>query len=185
MISFRLAWRHGIDALQRALNAKLPDDIAVLAVEQTREDFHPRFDARRRTYEYLIDNGPVRQPLARLTSWHVSKPLDVARMNAAARHLVGTHDFATFGQPPHGTNTVREVFRAEWMRDGTLVRFEIEATAFLQRMVRSLVGSLKAVGEGSWTVEQFVAALQAADRRWAGQTAPPQGLCLTRVMYDE
>lgn len=98
--------------------------------------------------------------------------------------LIGEHDFATFGQPPKGINTVRYVFDAGWQRQDNLLIFNIEANAFLYRMVRSLVGTLKAVGEGNWTVKDFGDALLSRDRSRAGQTAPPQGLFFTSVRYE-
>jgi tRNA pseudouridine38-40 synthase len=185
VISFDLAWSHGVKALQRALNANLPPAIAVLDIAEAAPDFHPRFDARRRSYSYYVYNAPVRSPLRRLRCWHLSQPLDLARMNEAAACLVGEHDFATFGQPPQGENSVRVVYEAQWARQGPLLHFTIVGNAFLQRMVRSIVGSLRLVGEGRWTVEDFVAAFRAGDRDRAGQTAPPNGLYLAAVSYDE
>jgi tRNA pseudouridine38-40 synthase len=185
VISFEVDWRHGEAALQRALNANLPADIAVLTLTETEPSFNPRYLARRRAYRYTIYNAPARSPLHRQTSWHVNRPLEVARMNEAAYSLVGTQNFATFGLPPKGENTVRQVFRAEWQqRAGTLITFDIEANAFLYRMVRAIVGTLKLVGEGSWTVDEFTAALHACDRSRAGALAPPQGLVLLSVTYD-
>lgn len=186
VISFNVEWHHGNEALQRALNANLPDDIAILQLNQVSSTFHPRFDARRRVYAYRIYNAAVRSPLRRLRSWHVSRPLDAERMNQAAQSLIGIQDFATFGQPPQGENSVRQVFAAGWQRqEDALLVFFIEANAFLYRMVRSVVGSLKLVGEGTWTVEDFVAALQSCDRSRSGTAAPPQGLYLVSVTYDE
>jgi tRNA pseudouridine38-40 synthase len=185
VVSFALEWRHSQAALQQALNAHLPADIAVLRLERCEADFHPRFDARRRAYEYIIYNAAVRSPIRRQYAWHVRRPLDEDKMNQAAQSLVGVHDFATFGQPPQGDNTVREVFRAVCRREGDEVSIFVEANAFLQRMVRSIVGSLKCVGEGNWTVEQFVAALEACDRSRCGTVAPPHGLYLVSVVYDE
>lgn len=184
VIAFDVAWRHGEEALQRAINANLPPDIVVLSVEEAAADFHPRYDADRRAYEYHFYNGPVRSPLRRRRSWHVPHPLDVERMNEAAGHLVGVHDFATFGQPPQGESTVRHLFRAGWQRQEPLLIFGIEGNAFLYRMVRSIVGSLKMVGDGSWSVEAFVHAFHARDRSRAAATAPPQGLYLVAVAYD-
>lgn len=184
VISFDLSWSHGLAALQRAINANLPPDIALIDVGETAADFHPRFDAQRRAYRYYVYNAPIRSPLRRLRSWHVSLPLDMAAMNAAAAVLVGEHDFATFGQPPQGENTVRIVYGAEWQLEGEMLHFSIEGTAFLKRMVRSIVGSLRLVGEGRWTVAEFVDAFQACDRDRAGQTAPPEGLYLITVIYD-
>jgi tRNA pseudouridine38-40 synthase len=184
VVSFTINWQHGTKALQRALNANLPADIAVLQLETAAAEFHPRFDARRRAYVYHIYNAPVRSPVRRLYSWHVSRPLDLMVMNEAAACLVGTHDFATFGQPPQGDNSVRHVFRAEWQQEGQMLLFHIEATAFLYRMVRSLVGSLKLVGDGSWQVADFVAAFSSGDRRRSGTVAPAAGLYLVSVWYD-
>ena len=185
VITFDVEWRHGSETLQRALNANLPTAIAILQLNEVSSTFHPRFDARRRTYAYHVYHAAVRSPLRRQRSWHVPRPLDVERMNQAAAHLIGVHDFATFGQPPQGENSVREVFTVGWQRhqDDILVFF-IEANAFLYRMVRSLVGSLKLVGEGAWTGEDFIAALQACDRSRSGAPAPAHGLYLVSVTYD-
>jgi tRNA pseudouridine38-40 synthase len=185
VVSFELEWPHGQVALQRAINANLPADIAVLNLEQCEADFHPRFDARRRAYKYIIYNAAVRSPIRRQYAWHVKRPLDEHKMNQAAQALVGVQDFATFGQPPQGENTVREVFTAVCQREGEQVSVFIEANAFLQRMVRSIVGSLKLVGEGKWTVEEFVTALEARDRRQCGTVAPPHGLYLVSVTYEQ
>jgi tRNA pseudouridine38-40 synthase len=185
VISFDASWKHDTDALQRAINANLPADIVVLQLNQVPSTFHPRFDARRRSYTYRILNRPVRSPVNRLYSWYVRQPLDVNSMNQAAYHLLGWHDFATFGQPPQGDNTRREVFQAEWYRDNEFICFDIQANAFLQRMVRSLVGSLKCVGDGTWTVEDFVSAFRSCDRSQSGTVAPPQGLYLVSVTYDD
>lgn len=182
VISFDLAWRHGEEALRRALNVNLPADIVVKQVEIT-PDFHPRFDARRRAYRYQIFNHPVRSPIHHRYSWHVSQPLDVSRMNAAAAILLGSHDFATFGLPPQGTNTVRELFQAHWQQETDLLTFTIEANAFLYRMVRSLVGSLKLVGVGAWTEDTFATALHGRDRKYITTVAPPNGLFLVSVTY--
>lgn len=185
VISFDLAWGHGTKALQRAINANLGPDIAVVGLAETAPQFHPRFDARRRAYRYYIYNAPVHSPVRRQRSWHVRERLDVNAMSEAASELVGEQDFATFGSPPQGDNSVREVFAAQWRRHNGLLVFYIEANAFLYRMVRTIVGTLKAVGEGSWTVEAFVVALHARDRSRAAAVAPPHGLYLVKVEYDD
>lgn len=183
VVCFDLAWRHSVAALQRAINVNLPADIAVSQVEIAPPDFHPRFDARRRSYRYQVYNYPVRSPLHHRYHWHVRQPLDVDRMNQAAAALIGVHDFATFGQPPQGSNTVRELFQAEWRSEAGLLTFTIEANAFLYRMVRSLVGSLKLVGAGMWTEEAFATALHGRDRKYITTVAPPNGLFLVSVTY--
>lgn len=185
VVAFDLAWRHGCEPLLKAMNANLPSAIAVQKVVEVAPRFHPRFDARRRAYRYIIQDcsQSPRRPLTRLRHWQVHTPLDLDAMIAAAAHLVGEHDFATFGQPPQGSNTVREVFVAHWQRDGDLLHFSIEANAFLYRMVRSIVGTLKAVGDQSWTIDEFVAAFMACERGRAATTAPAHGLYLESVTY--
>jgi tRNA pseudouridine38-40 synthase len=183
VVAFDTAWRHGLGDLHRALNAVLPADIAVLKVEETTSDFHPRYDARSRRYRYSIYNTSIRSPLERRYSLHVAAPLDVEAMQRAAQLLVGERDFATFGQPPQGDNTVRQVLEAEWGGETPRLHFDIEANGFLYRMVRSIVGTLFQVGRGERDVEAFEAALAARDRDQAGPTAPPQGLCLVKVRY--
>ncbi len=185
VIAFNLRWPHGSAALQRALNVNLPADIAVHDVALAGPAFHPRFQASRRQYRYQIDNGPVRSPLRHRHSWHVAAPLDEAAMSAAAGVLLGTHDFATFGTPPQGDVTVRRVFAATWTREGDQLAFHVEANAFLYRMVRSLVGALKLVGEGRWSVDRFATALAARDRSQITEVAPARGLCLWSVAYDK
>jgi len=199
VIAFDTAWSHTIGDLQRALNAVLPADVAVRELGEAASGFHPRYDARSRRYRYTIYNASVRSPLARRYSLHVSSPLEVGAMRRAAQALVGEHDFATFGQPPQGQVTVRRVLEAEWhlvkrtrSNDGRLclcamggpwLNFDIEANAFLYRMVRSIAGTLLWVGRGKMTVKEFVAALAARDRSRAGPTAPPHALCFLGVKY--
>jgi tRNA pseudouridine38-40 synthase len=183
VVSFTIEWRHGVGALQRALNANLPGDIAAQSVEETSSTFHPRYDARRRAYRYLIYNAPVRSPLRRMQSWHIRQSLALDVMNEAAALLLGEHDFVTFGLPPQGENSVREIHQASWNRKGEVLEFFVEANAFLYRMVRSLVGSLVAVGTQNWSVADFAAALQACDRNRSAAAAPPQGLYLASITY--
>ena len=183
VIAFDTAWRHGLDDLQRALNAVLPADIAVREVDKVVPEFHPRYDARSRRYRYTLYNASVRCPLARRYSLHVAASLDVAAMQQAAQFLVGAHDFATFGRPPQGEITVRRVLVAEWGGELPCTTFDIEANAFLYHMVRSIVGTLLQVGRGAMDVERFATVLASCDRSRAGPTAPPHGLCLMEVKY--
>jgi tRNA pseudouridine38-40 synthase len=188
VIAFDTSWRHELGDLQRALNAVLPADIAVLELEEAARDFHPRYDARSRRYRYTLYNARVRWPLARRYSLHVAVPLDVALMQQAAQSLVGEHDFAAFGCSPQRCGrdgvTVRRVLAAEWRGELPWLTFHIEANAFLYRMVRSIVGTLLQVGRGRMSVEHFVAVLAACDRSLAGPTAPPHGLCMMEVKYQ-
>ena len=183
VIAFDTAWRHGSSDLQRALNAVLPADVVVREVEETLARFHPRFDAVSRRYRYTIYNSSVRCPLARLYSLLVSTPLDVPAMQAAAECLIGEHDFAAFGQPTQGDSTTRRVLAAEWRAEGPWLMFDIEANAFLYRMVRSIVGTMLKVGGGRSDAVQFETVLRSCDRSQAGPVVPPQGLCLIAVRY--
>lgn len=185
VIAFDLAWAHSTHDLWRALNATLPDSIAVQSLEETDPAFHPRFDARSRAYEYTLYTAPVRQPLLSRYAWFVldRKPLNLDVMQQAAARLVGEHDFATFGRPPQGENTVREVLRSEFT-PGPVLRYHIEANAFLYRMVRRIVAALVRVGSGDLVFDEFVTVFEAADGSWPGDTAPAHGLCLTKVTYE-
>lgn len=186
VISFTIDWsnRQGNEALLRAINANLPRDIVVLDVGEAPGGFHPRFSARRRTYRYWIRNVVVRDPFLRARAWLVRRRLNAQAMDGAAGLLLGEHDFATFGRAPVGDNTVRKVFAAHCYRDRDDVWFEITANAFLNRMVRSLVGSIKEVGTGSWDLETFRRVFEATDRRRSATAAPPQGLYLVSVNYE-
>jgi tRNA pseudouridine38-40 synthase len=112
VIAFDADWHHAAEALQRALNATLPGDIAVLDLTEAAPDFHPRYDAASREYVYTIYSAPARHPLWRLYALHFVEPLDVTAMATAAAMLVGEHDFAAFGQPTVGQVTVRRMVRA-------------------------------------------------------------------------
>ena len=183
VVSFSVAWRHDLTDLHRALNAVLADDVSILEMDLASEGFHPRFSASRRAYRYTVLNRRWRSPLERRTAWQVTQKLDLDRVAEASRSLIGTHDFATFGQPPQGENTVRTVFRAEWQASGTRLWFDIEANAFLYRMVRTIVGTLVLVGSGQVTLQEFDSFLLARDRSLIKQVAPARGLCLMRVDY--
>ncbi len=185
VIAFDFDWQHGADALGRALNANLPLDAAARDMAACETSFHPRYSARARRYRYTFYNQPVRSPLAARFAWQVWPALDLAALQAASACLLGRHDFATFGSDPdEGTNTVRTVSRADWSAaPGGWVHFEIEAEAFLQRMVRSLAGALRRVGAGDLTPDDFAALLAARDRSLCPPVAPPQGLCLVQVVY--
>lgn len=185
VIAFDLDWPHGDAALLRALNANLPEAVAVQALAACADDFHPRYAARARRYRYTVYNRPVRSPLAARYAWQVWPALDLGRLGAASRLLLGRHDFAAFGTDPDaGDNTVRTVSLAEWSAgDGGWLYFDIQAEAFLFRMVRSLVGALKRVGTGEMPVAAMAEILASRDRSRCPPLAPPHGLCLVEVVY--
>ncbi len=184
VVAFDLGWRHGKEKLLRALNAQLPADVGLRALEHVENGFNPRRAARWRRYEYRIYNAPARSPLHARVSWYVWPELDMEAMRVGARHLLGEHDFATFGSAPDKRgHTVRAVREAEWTVEGTLLVFAIEANAFLYHMVRSIVGTLRLVGAGQWKAEVMAELLRARDRARCGALAPPQGLTLVEVKY--
>jgi tRNA pseudouridine38-40 synthase len=184
VIGFRVAWGHPLADLQRALNAVLPADVAILALGPAEPGWHPRFSARRRFYRYTVLNRPVRSPLERRYAHLVTAPLDLAALCAGAEPLVGQHDFASFGQPTQGDSTVRVIYAADWRREGDRFIFDVVGNAFLRTMVRSLVGALLQVGTGRWPVGRVAEILAGRDRALAAAPAPACGLCLMQVEYE-
>ena len=184
VIGFWTAWRHSFADLQRALNAVLPGDVAVLAIGSADPTWHPRFSAIRRYYRYTVLNQPWRSPLDRRYTHLVTQPLNLEAMQTAAGLLVGVHDFASFGQPTQGDSTVRAVFSAEWQRDGSRFHFDVIGSGFLRGMVRCLTGTLLQVGAGLWESDRVAALLAAQNRALAPPPAPACGLCLMQVDYE-
>lgn len=180
VISFRTASALDGAALGRGVNALLPEDIAVSALEEAGERFHPRFSATGRTYEYRVRCAPQRHPLERRVEHWLALPLDVDAMRAAASELVGRRDFGAFAI---GEGGVREVRRAAWTQEGSLLVFTITADAFLRGMVRAIVGTLLMVGLHKLAAEDLGRIMASRDRGQAGQSAPAKGLCLVSVEY--
>ena len=172
------------EELLKGLNSLLPVDIAVRECRRMPMTFHARFDSRWKCYRYRILNQPVRQAVGHRYAWHIHRPLDAAAMTAAARHLVGRHDFKSFessGSPR--AHTVRDVMDTAWREADGHLEFDIRADGFLRGMVRNIVGTLVAVGMGKWDPEALPELLRAADRRLAPATAPARGLFLVHVEY--
>ena len=181
-VHFDTAWNKSPQVLQRALNAVLPTDIAIRHLAQVPADFSARYSAKSRVYRYTILNQATRAPLAERYALRVAEPLDADTMRAAARSLIGKRDFGAFGTPPRGVNTVREMYRAQVEREAERVLVELEANAFLYRMVRRIVGTLILVGKGTLSVGEFRQVLE--KKRRAGESVSPHGLCLIRVKYE-
>ena len=173
--------------LREGLNAHLrPHPVAVLDVAEVAGDFHARFSAVRRRYLYRILNRRAPPVLDRHRVWHVNRPLDAAAMADAARRLVGHHDFTTFRSADcQAASPEKTLDRLDVERHGEMLTIAAAARSFLHNQVRSMVGSLKLVGEGRWTPDDLARALAAADRAACGPVAPPDGLYLVGVDYGE
>jgi len=168
----------------RGLNAILPEDIVVRSADPVSDSFHARFSAKGKIYAYWIHNAPQRSPFHRQTAWHLPRPLDLKKMRAAAKRLLGEHDFTSFcaaaGEAENRRVDLREI-RIE--QSGAEIRITVQAPRFLQYMVRNLVGFLVEVGKGRRLGKEVPSILDAKDRRQAGPTAPAHGLFLIRVDY--
>jgi len=182
---FMTSSRIATEQFAKGLTALTGPDVAVVASEEVSESFSARRNARGKIYRYALWNGRAPSPIRRRTSWHVRGALDLSAIRTAAGHLVGRHDFAAFraascDQP----TTIREILGLEVSgATGDLVEVTIEGTAFLQHMVRIMVGTLVEVGLGRRPPEEVAAIRESLDRRRAGQTGPAHGLCLVKVHY--
>ncbi|GAB5467354.1 MAG: tRNA pseudouridine(38-40) synthase TruA [Rhodospirillales bacterium] len=173
------------DRLRMALNHHLkPLPIAVLEAAPAAADFHARFSAKARHYRYRLLNRRAPAALERGRVWWVPAPLDLEAMQAAAALLPGHHDFSSFRAAGCQANSPwRTLERLDLERQGEEIVFSLQARSFLHNQVRIIVGTLRLVGDGRWIASQVGDLLAACDRRLAGPTAPPQGLCLTKVDY--
>lgn len=184
VISFTTSSRIPPENYRRALEPHLPPDIAVREAFYAPDDFHARFDAVDKTYQYKLLYSPLPDPTQRNTTWEFREKLDVDKMNEAAALLLGKHDFTSFkNQGSQDTSPVRTLTEAHWVQDGDLFTFTITGDGFLYRMVRNIVGCLVRVGTRAWTKEDFARVLAARNRKQAGMAAPPQGLYLMHVSY--
>lgn len=213
VVGWRAETRLPVDVLERALNAELPDDVAMLAVEEAPDGFHPVRDAVRKCYRYVIHDGPIRDVFRRRYCWHYRHGrLDAPAMTRAAEGLLGRHDFRSFQSSGAERQTsVRTVLELSVQRgsvqqgsvqrgrgapdgfhlgvsqdgagQGGPITVEVQADGFLYNMVRAIVGTLVEVGRGAQAEGWPAEVLRAADRSAAGPTAPPQGLFLVQVEY--
>ena len=182
---FDLVKEFPADTVRDALNAHLrPAPISVLEASIAVPDFHARFSAVARYYEYRVLCRRAPPALDRGHVWHVGRALDVETMARAARALIGTHDFTTFRAAEcQAKSPVKTLDRLDVAKQGDEIVFYAAARSFLHHQVRSMVGTLKLVGEGKWTDANVARALAACDRAQCGPVAPPEGLTLLRVDY--
>lgn len=192
---FPTSSRLPVNTISRALNAKLPLDIRILNAEETERDFHPRYDALKKSYFYVISMKTKQSAFLHRFLWDVKSKLDVAAMKKASISLVGVHDFSSFrGAGCSAKTTIREVYSLDISSHrklnfmtaaikGDFLKIRIEANAFLRHMVRNIIGTLVEVGKGKMSPEMTAGILRSCDRRLAGPTAPADGLFLEKIMY--
>ncbi len=172
--------------LRDSLNGMLGPAVAVASCSEVPQEFNARFSARSRTYVYAVVQRDWPDPFLAATSLYHPEPLDLDAMNEAAGHLVGSHDFRSFGRLPEAdASAERILYELRCNRVGDLIRVRARANAFVHQMVRSLVGTLLQVGEGRRRPDEMPEVLAALDRAAAGPVAPPHALCLVSVEYDE
>lgn len=183
--------------LLRALNRKLPETVRALAAETMPPEFHARHSARAKTYEYRIDRAEICPPWRARFAWALHWPLDVSRIQAAAREVTGTHDFTSFAavdpdratrqsveeDDPGRTGNVRTVFHSEWREEGESLIYRVRGDGFLHHMVRNLVGTFIDIGRGHLEPDAIPRILAGRMRQAAGPTAPARGLFLDSVEY--
>lgn len=170
-----------------AISRFLPDDISVFRAEWVDDEFHPRYGVKYKEYVYCIWNQPHRNPFQSDRSWHYPKFITndmLQRMNDAAQHFCGTHDFTSYmAIDTKITDAVRTIYEAEVIRNGDMIQFRVRADGFLYNMVRILMGTLIAVAEGKIDSKDIPFITASRNRGLAGITVPPQGLFLNQVVY--
>lgn len=181
-----------LERLSMSVNKLLGPEIAIRSATWTDDDFSARFSATSRTYRYDVWNDRAPHPLLARRVWHIGQPLDVAAMNEASTHIIGTHDFSSFCRRPkpgpgfEPPSLERIVQSAAWSRvdESPLLRFEISGTSFCHQMVRSVVGTLVDVGRGRRAAGSMPTVMAARDRNAAAHIAPPTGLVFHSVGFD-
>ena len=181
---FDTSARMPADKFAFALNAGLPRDIRIRYSGEAEDDFHARFSAKRKQYRYTLQAGEHARALLRNTALHVHGRLEEDVLHAMAKDVVGSHDFRAFmAANTTMEQTVREIYRSEWTRDGDLLYYDVEGNGFLYNMVRILVGTMLAAAKGTLPPDAMQKALGSCLRQDAGPTAPAHGLMLMRVIY--
>lgn len=173
------------NSVVKALNANLPDDISVKRCEYKSDCFHARYSVKKKEYIYCIYNGKVRDPFFKNYSLFWNKDIDISKLNLCAELFVGTHDFSAFKASGGKTeDCVRTVYSAYFEKKGDFVIFRISGNGFLYKMVRLIVGTLLSVSDGKLSAEDIKTLLNGKNQT-PGFTAPPHGLFLNKVCYED
>ncbi len=185
VVSFDLEWDHTEKESHQALNAVFPQDISAVQISRTKSDFHPRYDALSREYQYQILCSPIRNPLRERFTWRVWPEIDVKLMRRASRSLIGSHDFAALGNPhQQGGSTVRNINRAAWKKQGDVLVFKIVGNAFLYHMIRRIVIVVVKIGQGKAQPNALKIFLANPSGPPSQGLAPANGLSLVEVRYE-
>ncbi len=183
---FEIAWNHSNENLRDALNANLPEDVVIRTVEQAGDDFHPRYSATARCYQYKLFFDQTRDPIKERFAWRIPSPLAMDAVEIAAEKIVGKHNFSAFGTPHQtGGSTIREIFSTSWQIENEHLVFEILGNAFLYHMVRRLVSFLIEIGKGQQTPESLDELLAEEQETMVQGLAPAKGLFLKEVRYPD
>lgn len=175
-----------IEKIPIALNTKLKRSIRILKAEEVEERFHSRYNCKRKTYRYIINNSENGTAIYRNLQYNFSEKLDENKMNQAIKYFIGEHNFKGFkASGTSSKNSVRTIFDGKVERVGELVYIEITGSGFLYNMVRIIAGTLIEVGIGKINPEEIKSIIESGDRNKAGKTLPPQGLYLAQVEYDK
>ncbi len=173
-----------VEKFREALNHILPEDISVINSSQVDDDFHSRYNSKGKMYCYTIVNTAVRMPICRNFSYHYKKNLNIEKMNDGAKFFIGTHDFEAFRNVGSSVKTTtRTISRVDIVKDENYIKVYIAADGFLYNMVRIIIGTLIDVGNDKIKSEDIPKIISSKERKKAGNTCPPQGLCLIEVYY--
>ena len=172
------------EAFLRGLNSLLPNDIAVKGCKEVVADFHARYNAKGKTYTYLILNSNIKDAFLSRYTWQIERPLNIEKMSAFAKNIVGTHDFYAFSSSGRTVeDTIRTITDCKVEKQGDIVKLTVTANGFLYNMVRIIVGTAVEVSDGKINENSVDDILKSKNRNLAGVTAPPQGLFLEKVIY--
>lgn len=185
VVHFDTLVQRPISAWIRGVNALLPNDIAILWAIETSDQFHARYSALERRYLYLLLNQPVRPGIhSKKVGWY-HQPLELEKMQVAGNILIGEHDFSSFRAAEcQAKSPIRTITQLNITRQGNLLIFDLRANAFLQHMVRNIIGCLVYIGKGKYSPEWMYELLESCNRIYAAPTFSPAGLYLANVIYD-
>ena len=184
--NFKIEKDFPIEKIPIALNSQLKKSIRIKSAEEVPERFHSRYNCKKKTYEYTINNSEYGTAIYRNMQYHYPIKLDENKMNKAVKYLIGEHDFKSFkASGTSSKSSVRTIYDAKVERKGEIITISLTGNGFLYNMVRIIAGTMVEVGEGKIEPVYVKKILEAKDRLKAGKTLPPTGLCLVNVEYEE